>query len=139
MTWKRFAVIIIVTHCGAALLHGAAHGALGVTAGGPGGLLVVAVAVYVGPLVALAALLGGRGAAGAIVLSVSMAAALGYGVMFHYVLHTADHVAYAPPGLWGDVFRSTAAIIALLEACGLAAGVRLTPLRIPALPPPAPR
>jgi hypothetical protein len=127
MTAERFAVIIIVTHLGAAALHGVAHGALGVTAGGPAGLLVVAVAVYVGPLVALAALLRGRRVAGALVLSVSMAAALVYGITVHYVLHTPDHVASAPPGLWSDVFRSSAAAIAVLETCGLAAGVLLMP------------
>jgi hypothetical protein len=129
MTTERFAVIIIVTHFGAAVLHGVAHGALGVTAGGPAGLLVVAVAVYVGPFVALAELLSGRRVAGALVLIVSMGAALVYGLVFHYVLRTPDNVARVPTGLWGDVFRSSAAVIAVLEACGLAAGVLLTPRR----------
>jgi hypothetical protein len=127
MTRERFALITIVTHLAVATLHGVAHGALAVPAGGRAGLLVVAAAVYVGPVVALAGLLGGRRAAGALVLLASMATALVYGLAFHYFLRTPDHVAYAPSGPWGEVFRSSAAVIAILEACGLAAGVLLLP------------
>jgi hypothetical protein len=125
---QQFAVIIIVTHLAVATLHGVAHEVLAVSAGGRAGLLVVAAAVYVGPLLALAGLIGGRRTASALTLSVSMGAALVYGLTFHYVLRTLDHVALAPRGPWGDVFRSTAAVIAVLEACGLAAGVLLLPL-----------
>lgn len=127
MTRERFAAIIILTHLAAASLHGVAHEELAVAAGGPMGLLLVAAAVYLGPLVALAALFRGRRVAGALVLVVSMAAALVYGLTFHYLLHTPDNVAAAPPGLWGDVFRASAAVIAVLEACGVAAGLLLTP------------
>lgn len=129
MTRERFALIVIVTHLAVATLHGVAHAVLAVPAGGLAGLLVVVAAVYVGPLVALAGLLGGRRAAGALVLSVSMAAALVYGLAFHYLLRTPDHVAHAPRGPWGDLFRSSAAAIAVLEACGLSAGVLLLPFR----------
>jgi hypothetical protein len=126
MTRRRFAVAIILTHLVAAALHGAAHGTLAVPAGKRGGALLIAAAVFVGPLVALVGLLGRRRLAGALVLSASMAVALVYGLAFHYVLRTPDHVAHAPPGMWGAVFRFSAAGIAVLEACGLAAGVLLT-------------
>lgn len=126
MTRERFAVTIILTHLVVAGLHGVAHGALAVPAGGRAGVLLVAVAVFIGPLVALAGLLAGPRITGALVLSVSMAASLVYGFLFHYVLRTPDHVASTPHGLWGDVFRFTAAIIAVLEAGGLAAGLLLT-------------
>jgi len=126
MTRMRFAVVIILTHLAAAALHGVAHATLAVPAGGPVGALLVAAAVFAGPLLALAGLLRGRRLAGALVLSGSMAVALVYGLAFHYVLRTPDHVAHAPPGMWGDVFRFSAAVIAILEACGLAAGLLLT-------------
>ena len=127
MTRERLAVIIILAHLAAASVHGISHAVLGVPAGSRAGLAVVVASVFVGPLVALAALLRGRRLAGALFLSTSMAAALIYGLAFHYVLRTPDHVAFAPPGLWGDAFGSSAAIIAVLEACGLAAGLLLTP------------
>lgn len=127
MTRERLAVIVILTHLAAATLHAAAHGVLGVRAGGVAGLLVVAATVYLGPLVALAWLLGGRRVAGALVLAVSMGGALVYGITYHYVLRTPDHVAQVPPGVWGEVFRFSAAVIAVLEAFGLAAGVLLAP------------
>ena len=127
MTRNRFAVIVTLCHLAAATLHGAAHGVLGVSAGGGAGLLVVAGAVYVGPLLALAALHTGRRVSAGVTLSISMAVALVYGLTFHYVLRTPDHVAYAPAGVWGEVFRATAAAIALLEACGVAAGLLLLP------------
>jgi hypothetical protein len=130
MTRQRFAVLVILTHCAAAGLHGAAHGELGVPGGGRAGLVVIVAAAFLGPLVALGGLLAGRRVVAAVVLSLSMAAALIYGLTFHYLLHTPDHVAYAPPGLWGDVFRSSAAVIAVLEALGVVAGVGLMPFRV---------
>ena len=122
---ERLALTVIVMHLAVATLHGVAHGVLAVPAGHHAGLLVIAAAVYVGPLIALAALLGGRRVAGALVLSASMAAALSYGLAFHYILNTPDHVAYAPRGFRGDAFRLSAGCLAILEVCGLAAGALL--------------
>jgi hypothetical protein len=126
MTRARFAVIVVLSHLAAATLHGAAHGVLRVSAGGAVGVLVVAAAVYVGPLLALVALHRGRRVTAGVVLSISMSAALVYGLTFHYLLHTPDHVLFAPAGPWGDVFGASAAVIAVLEACGLATGLLLT-------------
>jgi len=127
LTRVRFAVIVILTHLAFGILHGVAHRELAVPAGGRAGMLLVTGAVFVGPLVALAGLLGRRRLAGALVLSASMAVALVYGVTFHYVLRTPDNVALTAPGTWGDAFRISAALIAVLEACGLAAGLLLMP------------
>jgi hypothetical protein len=126
MSRERFAVIVILAHLACATLHGFAHVVLAVPVAGPADLLLIAAAVYVGPLVALAALLSDRRVAGAVLLSASMAAALIYGLAFHYFLRTPDHAAYAPPGPWGTVFRFSAAMIALFESCGIAAGALLS-------------
>jgi hypothetical protein len=91
MTRERFAVIVIATHLAAAILHGVAHEVPAVPVGVHAGPLVIAAAVFVGPLVALAGVLGGRRTAGALVLSVSMAVALAYGVTSHYALRTPAH------------------------------------------------
>lgn len=125
MTRDRFAVLIIVVHFLAALLHGAAHATIGVSPGGWADVVVIAAAVYVGPLVALVWLLRGRRTTGGLVLSASMAAALIYGVAFHYVLQTPDHIVNAPHSPWGYVFRVTAALIAVLEAGGFVTGAVL--------------
>jgi len=125
MSPERFALIVAGAHLAAASLHGAAHDALGIPVRGVAGRLFVAGAVFAGPLAALALLHRGRCTAAALLLSASMVAALGYGLAVHYVLATADNVARVPPGLQGAIFRCTAAIIALLEAAGVAAGAIL--------------
>jgi hypothetical protein len=135
MTRKRFAMVIIWFHLAAAALHGAAHGALGIPVRGTADLLVIAGAVYVGPLVALVVLSRDRATVGALCLSISMGAALIYGIAFHFVLATPDNVTSLPHGGWGVVFRATAALIAVLEALGVAAGGLLL-LPHPAVVPP---
>lgn len=125
MTRERFVVLVILTHLIAAALHGVAHATLAVPVGGAAGLLFIAGAVYVGPLAALAALLAGRGVAAGAVLSTSMGAALLYGLAFHFVLPTPDHISAVPIAPWGWVFQFTAVAIAALEACGLAGGLLL--------------
>jgi hypothetical protein len=128
MTRERFALLVTLSHLLAAALHGAAHAALAIPVRGDADLLLLVAAVYVGPLVALALLLRGHTRAGAVLLSVSMAAALIYGLVFHYMLRTPDNVALVWNGAWGDAFRFSAALIAVLEALGVVAGALLLSL-----------
>jgi len=135
VTRERFALIVATAHFAAAVLHGIAHGELGLPAGGIAGQLFVAGTVCAGPFAALALLDRGKRNAGAMLMSASMSAALGYGLTFHYFITAADNIARFPSGSWAAVFRYTAAIIALLEAAGAVAGaLLLTTHRLPDRP-----
>lgn len=128
MTRERFATVVVCVHLIAAALHGTAHGALSVPAGGPAAVLLVAVSVYLGPLIALALLRRRRRVEAALLLTSSMTTALIYGIVFHYLVATPDrvaHVAEVAPGAWADAFRATAAVIAILEGLGAVAGLLL--------------
>ena len=125
MSRAGFAAAVVWAHLAAVLVHAAAHGALGVGVPGAADALFIAAAVYVGPVAALLLLRRGRRRTAAALLAASMAGALVYGIAYHFVLWTPDHVAHAPPTVWGGAFRNTALAIALLELTGTFAGVRL--------------
>ena len=56
--------------------------------------------------------------------TLSMAGAFLFGVYYHFVLPSPDHVAYVPAGFWGDVFRATAVLLALVEGVSVVVGFR---------------
>ena len=90
----------------------------------------LAATVYLGPLLSLALLRNGWRRAGAGVLVLAMTGALVYGVAYHYVLDTPDHVAHvthAAGGARAAAFRATALAVAVLEALGTLAGALLWP------------
>jgi hypothetical protein len=59
---------------------------------------------------------------GAVLLSGSMAGSLAFGVFYHFVEVSPDHVSEVSAGGWGTVFRATALLLALTEALGCWAG-----------------
>jgi Na+/proline symporter len=89
-------------------------------------LLFIAIVITIAPL--LAGLLIWRGAtrAGAIMLALSMAGSLVFGVYHHFVLISPDHVSHLP-GIPGTIpvimFQVTAVLLALLEGLGVIAGI----------------
>ncbi|HXE58625.1 MAG TPA: hypothetical protein VNK43_11545, partial [Gemmatimonadales bacterium] len=122
---RRVVAAVVYLHLAAATLHGAAHAALGIDVSGPWDRVFLLATVWLGPPAALRLLGRGRPAGGAALLAASMGGALVYGIVYHYVLPTPDHVARTPPGLWGAAFRASALAIALLEGVGALIGARL--------------
>ena len=121
----RFALFVIVIHAAIAALHGAAHRALNIELS-RSQLLFVAAVVVIAPLLAGVLLLKRGGSSGSILLALSMAGALVFGLYNHFVLVGPDHVSHVPgpPGsLWVTVFQVTAALLALSEAAGAVAGL----------------
>ena len=117
-----YGTVFVLTHLGVNLLHGRAHTELQVGLSSFQLFFVVGV-ILLGPLLAMALLWTQRQRFGLMLLSVSMAGACLFGLYYHFVLPSPDHVAHVPAGLWGEVFRITAVLLALSEALGFILGV----------------
>jgi len=61
--------------------------------------------------------------AGLVLLVISMAGSLIFGVAYHYVVISPDHVSHLPPGDAQGLFRSTALLLVLTELFGVAVGL----------------
>ncbi len=62
--------------------------------------------------------------AGLWLFTLSMAGTFVFGGYYHFVVPSPDHVAYVPAGSWGDLFRATAVLLALVEGVSAAVGFR---------------
>jgi hypothetical protein len=115
------ALVLIGIHAAVLAGHDSAHRGLGVD-------LVLWQTVYAytlivaGPLLAAGLLVAARMRAGFAVLAISMLAALSFGAFFHYVAVSPDHVSHLPHGPEQPLFRSTAALMAILELAGVGFG-----------------
>src|SRR5215212_11043971 len=120
----RLALYVIAAHAAVLVVHSAAHEILGVKASTPQLVFIVAV-IIVAPLTAGLLLWRGKVKAGAILLTCSMAGSLVFGVYYHFVADTADHVSHVArmsPAGWAVVFQATALLLSLIEAVGAWAG-----------------
>lgn len=123
----RLALATIIAHAAVALLHGAAHKIVNVKLS-PLQTAYVAIVIVIAPLVAGLLLWKRAKTAGAILLAGSMAGALVFGVYNHFVAWSPDHVSHvasATPGKWAVVFQLTSILLAIVEAFGVWAGVRV--------------
>ena len=109
------------------VLHSVAHEVLSVKAT-PAQLAFIIPVIIFAPVIAGLMLLKFR-KAGAALLLASMAGSLVFGLYYHFVAHTIDHVARVArlePAFWSATFRATAYLLAASEALGAAAaGVAL--------------
>jgi hypothetical protein len=114
--------VFVLIHLVINLLHGRAHTELQIGLSSFQLLFVVGV-ILLGPLLAMVLLWTQYQRFGLMVLTVSMAGACLFGLYYHFVLPSPDHVAHVPAGFWGEVFRITAVLLALSEALGSILGV----------------
>jgi hypothetical protein len=117
--WLAAAVVV---HLVISLVHGAAHAQAHVPLS-RGGTLFVFIVILAGPLVGLA-LTWPAERLGNWLIALTMAGSLAFGVVNHFVLDSADHVAHVQPE-WRVLFAATAVLLALTEllGSGLAIGV----------------
>lgn len=116
----RLALYAVAAHAAVLVVHSAAHEILGVKATTAQLVFIVAV-IIVAPLVAGLLLWKGKVRAGALVLACSMAGALAFGVYYHFVADTPDHIAHVArmsPAGWAVAFQASALLLALTEALG---------------------
>jgi hypothetical protein len=113
---------IVLAHLALSLVHGAAHAGAHVMLS-PSAALFVYVVILAGPIAGLALQRLTASALGAWLIAASMAGALVFGVVNHFVVDSADHVQRVV-GPWRGTFGLTAGLLAAIEAAGTFAGVR---------------
>ena len=111
--------LVVLAHLVVNVLHGQAHTKLAVGLASWQQVYVITV-ILVAPLVALALSWTRYAKAGAWLLLWSMLGSLIFGIVYHYVIISNDHVAHLPPGEAGGIFRITALLLAITEAVGVA-------------------
>jgi hypothetical protein len=116
--WLAAAVLV---HFVVTIVHGASHdGAhVGLTRAA---MLFVLLIIVIAPIAGLLVALRARRAGGAVV-AVSMAAALVFGLVNHFIVISPDHVSQVVPE-WRTLFSTTAVLLVLTEAAGIVAGLR---------------
>jgi hypothetical protein len=115
--WMTAAVL---AHLFVSIAHGAAHDGAHVPLS-PAANLFVYVVILAGPLVGLA-LTWPAERIGSWLVAVTMAGALLFGAVNHFVLASPDHVAHVDPQ-WRPLFTTTAVMLAVTE--GLAVGLAI--------------
>jgi glucan phosphoethanolaminetransferase (alkaline phosphatase superfamily) len=112
----------VLAHLAVNLLHGRAHGALGVGLSAWQNIYVIVV-ILIAPLVAMVLLWTRYARPGLWLLVVSMAGSLVFGAVYHYVFISPDHVSHLPPGDAQGMFRMTALLLILTELFGVVVGL----------------
>jgi hypothetical protein len=85
--------------------------------------LFVYIVILAGPLIGLA-LTWPAERIGGWVIAVTMAGALVFGIVNHFMLSSPDHVAHVDPQ-WRPLFTATAVLLAVTEALGCGLAIRL--------------
>ena len=121
---KIIALIIVAIHFVVVVLHSIAHNILPVNAT-PAQLAFIVPVIVVAPLVA-AIMLAEFEKAGMVLLTASMLGSLVFGIYYHFIADTIDHVAHVAhrePLFWSQMFQITSYLLAITEAAGVVVGL----------------
>lgn len=113
---------IVLAHFIVVIFHGSAHTNLKI------GLatwqtIFLFIVIVLAPMVAAILIWTRLSRVGFGLLAASMTGALLFGVYFHYLAISPDHVSHLPPGDAQGTFRLTALLLAITEAIGLTIGL----------------
>jgi len=125
-TLKRMVLAIVALHFVVVVLHSIAHEVLPVKAT-PAQLAFIIPVIIVAPLVA-GFMLSRFKKAAIVLLATSMFGSFVFGLYYHFIADTIDHVDHvAPmhPALWSPMFAGTAYLLAISELLGAALAVML--------------
>ena len=127
--WKWMAASVLV-HLLVSMIHGAAHTGASVPMSQAANLFVFVV-ILAGPLIGLVISVWAK-RLGGVVVALTMAASLIFGVVNHFIIDSPDHVSHiAAP--WSRLFAITAVLLAITELLGTAVALRLVRSLRPAL------
>jgi hypothetical protein len=124
---QGYAMAIILTHLALSIAHAVAHSHLAIA-------LTIAQTIFVGVVIVLAPLVAAyfirkrNLRLGGALLAISMAAALAFGIYYHFLVPGPDNVSQADstkPANWRNLFEDTAMDLALIEGLGTVAGAVL--------------
>ena len=123
-TLKLTALAVVTFHFVIVVLHSIAHQILPVPAT-PAQLAFIVPVIIVAPIVAAFMLLKFE-TAGMLLLAASMLGSFVFGLYYHFIADTIDHVAHVAqmqPVLWSQMFQATSYLLAISEAAGAAIGL----------------
>jgi len=132
-TLKLTALAVVTFHFVIVVLHSIAHQILPVPAT-PAQLAFIVPVIIVAPIVAGFMLLKFE-TAGMLLLAASMLGSFVFGLYYHFIADTIDHVAHVTqmqPVLWSQMFQATSYLLAISEALGAAVGLVSLARRSPA-------
>lgn len=118
---RRAALYLVAFHFLVVVLHSAAHEVLAVKAT-PAQLAYIVPVIILAPLVA-GFMLSKFNRAGAILLAASLLGSFVFGLYYHFVADTVDHVAHVArlqPAFWSATFQATAYLLLVSELLGAA-------------------
>ena len=121
---KLTALAVVAFHFVIVVLHSIAHQILPVQAT-PAQLAFIVPVIIVAPIVAGFMLLKFE-TAGMLLLAASMLGSFVFGLYYHFIADTIDHVAHVTqmqPVLWSQMFQATSYLLAISEAAGAAIGL----------------
>jgi len=119
--WKWMAATVLA-HLLVSMIHGAAHTWASVPMSLAANLFVLVV-ILAGPLIGLGISLRTK-LYGGVVVALTMAASLIFGVANHFFIDSPDHISHiATP--WRSLFVTTAVLLTITELLGLAIALRL--------------
>ena len=121
---KLIALGVVALHFVVVVLHSIAHQVLPVKAT-PMQLAFILPVIVVAPVVA-GIVLGKFEKFGMVLLTASMLGSLVFGVYYHFIADTIDHVAHVAhrePLFWSQMFQLTAYLLAISEALGTLVGL----------------
>jgi|SRR5215207_11766591 len=123
-TLRLTALAVVAFHFVVVVLHSIAHEVLSVKAT-PLQLAFIIPVIIVAPVVAGIMLLKLE-RFGMMLLTTSMIGSFVFGVYYHFIADTIDHVAHVAhlqPAFWSQMFQATAYLLAISEILGAASGL----------------
>ena len=114
--------VAVLAHLGGSIVHGRAHESLGVGLSSWQNIYVMTV-IAIAPLIAMVMIWTRYARPGLVLLVISMAGSLIFGLVYHYVVISPDHVSHIPSGDAQGLFRTTALLLVFTELFGLVVGL----------------
>ncbi|HEV7395628.1 MAG TPA: hypothetical protein VGN86_03880 [Pyrinomonadaceae bacterium] len=121
-------IVTVIIHLIIAIVHGVAHRKLGIELSFLQKLFVISI-ITVAPILAMILLPTRAFVTGAALLVFSLTGSLLFGILYHFVIHSNDHVFHLPASRWKLPFQITAVLLALSELVGLWIGAQALLIR----------
>ena len=123
---KRIALVVVAIHFFVVVLHSVAHQLVSVNAS-PAQLAFIVPVIILAPVVA-GVMLPKFERFGTVLLTASMIGSFVFGVYYHFIAETIDHVSHVAqlePHFWSQMFLATSYLLAISELLGAVVGFLL--------------
>ena len=114
--------VSVLAHLLVSIIHGRAHDGLRVGLSSWQNMYVLIV-IVVAPLIAMMLIWTRLARPGLVLLVISMAGSLIFGIVYHYIVISPDHVSHLPSGDAQSLFRTTALLLVVTELFGVVVGL----------------